>query len=191
MSFASLLSENVLIRLLTGRLASYELSVAMVGAKLGERLLLAGCSDAPLLPALAAKTGLTGRTAAVDVDAAAVTAAARAAQRAGTLVDTQVAPFGQLPFADGDFDVSVVRVGGQLEDRAAFGTAIGELYRVLRPGGRIVVIEPARGRNRGEQAGRDTMTDLEGRGYRAAHLLAEREKLVFVGAVKPGTVQAA
>jgi cyclopropane fatty-acyl-phospholipid synthase-like methyltransferase len=38
----------------------------MVGVKLGDRLLQIGCGDGGLFAALAAKTGLTGRAAAID-----------------------------------------------------------------------------------------------------------------------------
>lgn len=188
MSFAALLSENVLIRLLTGRRTSYDLAVAMVGVKLGERLLVVGLGDARLLALLGAKTGLTGRAVGVDVDRGAVAAAATAADREGVLVETEVAPFAQLPFGEHAFDVAVVRARGQLADAAAFAAALGEIHRVLRAGGRIVVISDARGSNRGATAGRETLAQLDASGYRVAHLLAEREKLVFVGAVKPGNV---
>lgn len=191
MSFSALLSENLLIRLLTGRRGSYDLSVAMVGVKLGERLLVAGLSDARLLGLLAAKTGLTGRAVGVDVDRAAVAAAATAAEREGVLVETEVAPFARLPFEEHAFDVAVVRARGQLADPAAFTATLAEIHRVLRAGGRIVIISDARGTNRGATAGRETLAQLDAAGYRVAHLLAEREKLVFVGAVKPGATQGA
>ena len=42
------------------------LNVSMAGAKLGDRLIVVGCSDPQLIAALAGKTGLTGRAVAVD-----------------------------------------------------------------------------------------------------------------------------
>ena len=45
------------------------LSVSMAGVKLGDRVLVVGCSDPRLIATLAVKTGLTGRACAVDESA--------------------------------------------------------------------------------------------------------------------------
>ncbi len=45
---------------------SEPLTVAMIGIKLADRVLVVGCSDPPLIAALAIKAGLTGRACAVD-----------------------------------------------------------------------------------------------------------------------------
>jgi hypothetical protein len=77
MAISDLLADNVIVRLVTGRRAGRDLAVSMAGIQLGERLLVIGLSDAALLPALAAKTGLTGRACGVDPDTAAVERARR------------------------------------------------------------------------------------------------------------------
>src|SRR5262245_15617626 len=57
------------------------LAVSMAGVKLGDRLLVIGCSDPKLIAQLAAKTGLTGRAVAIDAREALVAAAADVAAR--------------------------------------------------------------------------------------------------------------
>ena len=48
--------------------ADESLAVSMAGIKLGDRLLVVGCSDPMLIARLAVKTGLTGRAHAIDAD---------------------------------------------------------------------------------------------------------------------------
>src|SRR5215207_1555377 len=47
------------------------LAVTMAGVKMGDRLLVIGCSDPKLVAQLALKPGISGRVCAVDADAAA------------------------------------------------------------------------------------------------------------------------
>jgi len=173
-----------------------ELAVSMVGVKLGDRLLQVGCGDGRLLAALAAKVGLTGRACAVDVSREGVERAERAARKEGVLLDVAHAPFDRLPHDDAAFDVVVLQ-----DVLATLGAAdrtrgLGETRRVLRPGGRCVVIE---------RTGRHGVTALFARPepideqYRtggaaaalaaaqfvAARTLADREGLRFVEAIRP------
>ena len=76
---------------------SEPLTVAMSGIKLGDRVLIVGCSDAALIAALAIKSGLTGRACAVDSVASRVAETAQAVERNGALVETATAPLSSLP----------------------------------------------------------------------------------------------
>ena len=94
----------------------------MSGAKLGDRLLVVGCSDPALIAALAIKAGLTGRACAVDTDPARSRAPPRAVEREGALVETAATPLPTLPFDADAFDVVVLRdvLGGRpLDSRAS------------------------------------------------------------------------
>jgi demethylmenaquinone methyltransferase/2-methoxy-6-polyprenyl-1,4-benzoquinol methylase len=55
-----------------------------------------------------------------------------------------------LPFADGSFDL--VTMGYALRHMANFGSVFAEFRRVLKPGGRLLILEIARAENRFVQA---------------------------------------
>ena len=81
MGFSAVFSQNILIRWLTGRGGTHDLSVTMSGIRLGERLLQVGLADGRLLVALAAKIGMSGRSCGVDEQAAAVSRAEASRRR--------------------------------------------------------------------------------------------------------------
>jgi SAM-dependent methyltransferase len=62
-----------------------------------------------------------------------------AADRGLTDVVTQQGPAERLPFLDGEFDIATVRLASHhFADNA---TAVREMARVVRPGGRVVVVD--------------------------------------------------
>src|SRR5262245_20180810 len=179
----------------------YSLVVGMTGVKLGDQVLQFGCAHGGPLAAVAAKVGLSGRAVAVVADAAAAARAEKAAAKAGVLVEVEVVGHGRLPFDDGVFDLAIIDdtagtfAALRSEERR---TAIRELERVVRPGGRAMVIgvgEPSglaalfpraeKGPSfvKSGEAGKA----LETHGFRGVRLLAEREGLAFVEGIKPRT----
>src|SRR5262249_14108216 len=119
------------------------LAVTMAGVKMGDRLLAGGVRDTSLIASLAAKTGRSGHAWAVDADAERVKAAGPAIEREGALVEVTRAPWGMLPYDEDSFDVAVVRDVLMTLPADARSLAVGEVLRVLRPGGRAIVIESA------------------------------------------------
>ena len=119
------------------------LPVTMAAVKMGNRFLAVGVRDPALIAVLAAKTGLTGTACAVDADDAAVKRAAASIERAGALVETTRAPWGMWPYDDASFDVAVVRDLLPALTSSERSDCATELLRVLRPGGRALIIEPA------------------------------------------------
>src|SRR3954470_24146917 len=117
------------------------LSVSMAGVKLGDRLLMVGCTDPILLAQLAGKTGLTGRALAVDEREGVAAAAETIATREGALGETSSAPWTSLPVESGSFDVAVVRDVLPHLPAHRRAACIAEVGRVLRPGGRCLVID--------------------------------------------------
>ena len=174
------------------------LAVTMAAVKLGDRFLAVGMRDTALIAALAIKSGLTGRACAVDTDEARVKAGAAAIEREGALVEAVRAPWGMLPYDDESFDVAVV--GGVLMTLSAQARALAasSVHRVLRPGGRVVVIEPAqRGGLVGalvnrQQADPDyiasggAVATLTQAGFAAVRQLAEHQGQIFVEGIKKG-----
>src|SRR5438552_3013633 len=124
----------------------HALVVAMTGVKMGDRLLQVGCGSGSRLGAIAAKVGLSGRAVAIVPDEDSAARARAGAKDAGVLVDVVVAPPTALPADAGPFDVVVVddTLGllgtRRAEERVA---AVREVHRVLRVGGRVVVIGTA------------------------------------------------
>ncbi len=164
------------------------LSISMAGIKLGDRLLVVGCSDPLLIAHLAVKTGLTGRAHAVDEREAIVAPAAAIALREGALVETSVSPFGTLPLDAAAFDVAIVRdVLARVPAERRPGV-LAEIRRVLRPGGRCLVIDSTP-RGLGalvrSSAGIDHVTLLQSAGFKASRVLAQRNGQVFAEAVNP------
>ncbi|MEU9608545.1 class I SAM-dependent methyltransferase [Streptomyces sp. NPDC048057] len=106
--------------------------LALAGDVAGRRVLDAGCGGGPLSAALRERGAVvTG----IDASAGMV---ALARERLGDGVPLHVGDLGDpLPFGDGAFDDVVASlVLHYLED---WGPTLGEVRRVLRPGGRLIV----------------------------------------------------
>ena len=177
----------------------YLLIVGMTGVKMGDRFLQIGCAHGGRLAAVAARIGLSGRAVVVAPDEPSAARARKAAADAGVLVEVEVAAPTRLPLGDDEFDLAVV------DDTAGlFGTmrpegrvaAIRELVRVLRPGGRVLVVGAVPRGGLGAVLSRtqhgppfvasgDATRALEADGFRSVRTLAEREGLVFVEGIKP------
>jgi ubiquinone/menaquinone biosynthesis C-methylase UbiE len=163
------------------------LAVSMAGIKLGDRLLMLGAADPLLAARLAVKTGLTGRACVVDEREESTAKASEVATREGALIEATTAPLTSLPLESGAFDVAVLRdaLPSLAADRRA--GCVSEVLRVLRPGGRALVIDTARGsfaRKPDYAAQGGPLRLLESQGFRAARILAERDGLVFAEAIK-------
>jgi ubiquinone/menaquinone biosynthesis C-methylase UbiE len=167
------------------------LAVSMSGVKLADRVLVVGCSDPQLIAALATKAGLTGRACAVDDSADRVAEAARIVEREGALVETAASEAGTLPYDAASFDLVVMRdvIGTSRDSEHAHRAA--EALRVLRPGGRCLVIEGAGSglstlfARRGAAVSAATVQQtLQQSGYAAVRTLAERDGLIFVEGIK-------
>jgi SAM-dependent methyltransferase len=105
--------------------------LALAGNVAGRRILDAGCGSGPLFAALRDRGAIvTG----IDKSAGMLKLARR---RLGDDADLRGADLGgPLPFPDGSFDdVTASLVLHYLED---WGPALGELRRVLKPGGRLI-----------------------------------------------------
>jgi ubiquinone/menaquinone biosynthesis C-methylase UbiE len=178
----------------------YQLIVGMTGVKLGDRFVQIGCAHGGRLAAVAAKVGLSGRAVAIVSDEASARRAQKAAESAGVLVEVETGPPTRLSADDAAFDIAVIDDSGgffsalSAADRTA---AVRELARVVRPGGRLMIVgsTPRQGLaallSRGSEtpalATADAVKWLEADGFRGVRTLAAREGLVFVEGIRPRT----
>ena len=168
------------------------LIVSMTGLRLGDSVLFLGCHDPKAMALVAVKPGLSGRVCAVDDDRGRVDAAEAAAQAEGALLETAVAPLGALPYAAESFDaVIAIRLVSHV-DRGAQAAAVREALRVVRPGGRCVVVESGRRRGlAGLFSGAPAVTAseiealLQAGGFRGVRTLADRDRLLFLEGARP------
>ncbi len=177
----------------------HTLAVSMTGVKMGDQIVQVGCAHGGRLAAVAGKVGLSGRAVVVAPDESSAARARAGAAVAGVLVEIEVAPPTRLPLENERFDLAVVDDTAGLLGTMRAGdrvAAIRELLRVLRPGGRVMIVGAApRGglgallsRTQGGPpfaASGDAIKALEADGFRSARVLAEREGLAFVEAIKP------
>ena len=176
----------------------YALVVGMTGVKMGDQFLQIGCAHGGRLGAVAAKVGLSGRAVAIVPDEGSAERARKGAANAGVLVDVEVTPATRLPLDHDAFDLAVVDDTGGLfggmrpEDRVA---SVRELVRVLRPGGRVMLIGAlprgglgallSRASTGQSLTAHDAGAALQGDGFKSVRTLAEREGLIFVEGIKP------
>ena len=115
--------------------------------KNGEAVLDVGCGTGDLTLRAARRVGAEGRVSGIDASPDMVKIARRKAAKKGRDIDFRVAPIEDLPFADGEFDaaLSSFMIHHLPDDLKVSGLA--EVRRVLKPGGRIVLVDlkPAKG----------------------------------------------
>jgi SAM-dependent methyltransferase len=171
------------------------LPVSMSGVGRGERVLQVNVDDARVAGAIAARPGLNGQAAIVTFDEAGAVRARRAVADAGALAEVTVHAPESLPFDAGSFDAAVLHNRGHwlaAPDAAAGRRAAAECLRVLRAGGRALVVEIgaptgllASLRGGGQPGpGEPTEQILLAAGFRAVRVLADRDGYRFVEGVK-------
>ena len=114
-------------------------AVRLSGAKAGDQVLDCATGTGDLALAFKRVVGPTGRVVGTDFNADMLKVAPGKAAAAGLEVQFEVADVMHLPYADRSFDVASISFGIRNVDEPKIG--LSELARVVKPGGRVVVLE--------------------------------------------------
>jgi ubiquinone/menaquinone biosynthesis C-methylase UbiE len=122
-----------------GSLRSMTLDIAAL--RPGERVLDTGCGTGELTIAAARRVGKGGVVHGVDASPEMIEVARRNARRSAPEIEFHLEPVEAMSFPDASFDVALSsfvmhHLPGDLKQRALL-----EIRRVLRPGGRIVILD--------------------------------------------------
>jgi len=114
-------------------------AVHLSGARSGQRVLDCATGTGDLALAFKRAVGPGGEVVGTDFCAEMLEAAPRKARRAGLEVRFEVADVLALPYPDASFDVASIAFGIRNVDDPV--RCLREMARVVRPGGRVVVLE--------------------------------------------------
>jgi demethylmenaquinone methyltransferase/2-methoxy-6-polyprenyl-1,4-benzoquinol methylase len=117
-------------------------AVAVAAPRAGDRVLDIAGGTGDLSLALAPRVGPTGCVVHTDINAAMLGAGRDRLVNRGFNLPTVLCDAEALPFADASFDLATVGFG--LRNMTHKERALAEMARVLRPGGRLVVLEFSR-----------------------------------------------
>lgn len=116
----------------------YRRIVSLAGVRPGDSVLDVGCSSGYLATKLAAAAGPAGHVTGVDPSQAAV---AYARRRAAGAITFSVGAAQDLPLPDSSFDVVTCTLAIHHVPARKREAAFAEMYRVTRPGGRLLVAD--------------------------------------------------
>jgi ubiquinone/menaquinone biosynthesis C-methylase UbiE len=115
--------------------------VDLAELKAGDVLLDVGCGTGSLAIAARQRIGTAGRVCGVDASPEMLARAKRKAAKAGADVEFRLAAVQSLPLPDGQFDCATATVMLHHLSRINRRNCAAEVYRVLKPGGRFLVVE--------------------------------------------------
>ncbi|MDQ6773362.1 MAG: class I SAM-dependent methyltransferase [Candidatus Dormibacteraeota bacterium] len=155
----------------TGKFVVWEELLARLQLRGGERLLDVGCGRGAVLLS-AAKLLPTGRAIGLDLwsttdqsgNSLATTLANAELEGVGERVEVHTGDMRAMPFTDGEFDVVLSSLAiHNIPDRDGRAEAIGQMVRVLRPGGRLAIVDIRRTGEYAERAVQLGLTDVSRR----------------------------
>ncbi len=114
-------------------------TIAESGVKAGDKVLDCATGTGDLAIAFKKAVGNEGYVLGTDFCAPMIEPAPAKAEKEGLSIDFEVADAMDLPYEDNRFDVSSISFGIRNVDEPV--TALKEMARVVRPGGKVVVLE--------------------------------------------------
>jgi ubiquinone/menaquinone biosynthesis C-methylase UbiE len=118
-----------------------EMTANLAGIAAGETVLDVGCGTGTMALVAKRRVGDSGRVVGIDPSRRLLAGARRKAARAALTVDFREASIEMLEFPDKSFDVAMGSfMIHHLPDQVAY-KGLAELHRVLKPGGRLLLID--------------------------------------------------
>lgn len=114
-------------------------AVALANVQSGDRVLDVAGGTGDLASAFATQVGVGGSVVLTDINEAMLRAGRDRLLDTGRVVETAACDAESLPFANASFDLASVAFG--LRNMTHKEAALAEMCRVLRPGGRLLVLE--------------------------------------------------
>jgi ubiquinone/menaquinone biosynthesis C-methylase UbiE len=114
----------------------------------GDRVLDVGCGPGRLALAFAERVGPTGSVDGIDAAVEMINRASSQARKRGVAASFQVAFAQDLPFPDASFDAVACTLALHHVAEEDQRTAVEEMYRVLKPTGRLLIAEFHKGQGR-------------------------------------------
>jgi ubiquinone/menaquinone biosynthesis C-methylase UbiE len=118
-----------------------EKMVDLASIEPGKSVLDVGCGTGTLAIAARKRVGESGKAAGIDASPEMIARARKKARKAGTDVDFRSAVIEALPFPDGTFDTVLATIMLHHLPDDVRRRGIGEMRRVLKPGGRLFVVD--------------------------------------------------
>lgn len=120
----------------------------------GEKVLDVGCGTGTLAIEVARRVGRAGRVAGIDPGTQQIARARSKAARRNLSIDFQIGVIEQLAFPDQTFDVVLSTLMMHHLPNSLKSQGLAEIARVLKPGGRLVIADFKRKKERQGQAAR-------------------------------------
>jgi ubiquinone/menaquinone biosynthesis C-methylase UbiE len=139
-------SYDLVVSLLTlgqaSRLRSRTVDHALL--KPGESILDVGCGTGAVTLPAKKRVGSNGRAAGIDPAPEMIAVARQKASRANLEIDFRVGVIESLPFADDSFDAVTSSLMMHHLPRDLQARGLAEIHRVLKPGGRVLIVDMTR-----------------------------------------------
>jgi ubiquinone/menaquinone biosynthesis C-methylase UbiE len=120
-----------------------ELTVSLAGVKPGDAVLEVGCGTGTLTLEASRRAGPSGKVFGIDIIPAMIEISRQKAAQANQDITFQLGSIDNIPFPDGQFDVVMCSFMIFHMSEAVRRKGIAEIYRVLKPGGRLLVLDLA------------------------------------------------